>query len=334
MLPRRVRSLLVLAVPSVLPVPFVLAALLALGAPAALAAAPQQKTAPPGVYRMMLGDIEVTTLSDGTVALPFTEILQKIPKAKTEAMLARQFLKEPVETSVNVFLVNTGTKLVMIDAGAGTFFGPTLGRTLTALKASGYQPEQVDEIYISHMHGDHIGGLLADGKPAFPNAVVRAEQAEAAFWLSQAAMDAAPEARRDAFKGAMAAINPYASAGRFKPYAGDTELVPGVRAVVARGHTPGHAMYVIESKGEKLVLWGDLMHQAAVQFPDPSVTVTFDSDQGEAAKQRRRAYQAAAREGHWVGASHLPFPGLGHLRAEGKGYTFVPANYVALPAAK
>lgn len=313
---------------------FAAIALLSLAGPAAHAAAPQQKTTPPGVYRMMLGDFEVTALSDGTVALPFTEILQKIAKAKAEGMLARQFLKDPVETSVNAFLVNTGTQLVLIDTGAGTFFGPTLGRMLTALKASGYQPEQVDEIYISHMHGDHIGGLLADGKPAFPNAVVRAEKAEGEFWLSQAKMGAAPKDKQDSFKGAMAAVNPYADSGRFKAYSGDTELVPGIRAIVTRGHTPGHAMYVIESKGAKLVLWGDLMHQAAVQFLDPTVTVTFDSDQTEAAKQRRRAYQAAAKEGHWVGASHLPFPGLGHLRAEGKGYAYVPANYAALPAAK
>ncbi len=249
-------------------------------------------------------------------------------------MLARQFLKDPVQTSVNAFLVNTGDKLVLIDTGAGTFFGPTLGRMLTALKAAGYQPEQVDEIYISHMHGDHIGGLLAAGKAAFPNAVVRAEKAEGDFWLSQAKMNAAPKDGQDTFKGAMAAIDPYAATNRFKPYEGDTVLVPGIRAVVTRGHTPGHALYVIESKGEKLVLWGDLMHQAAVQFLDPSVTVTFDSDQGKAAQQRRQAYQAAAKEGHWIGASHLPFPGIGHLRAEGKGYAYFPVNYTALPPAK
>lgn len=300
---------------------------------AADAAAPQVKTTPPGVYRLMLGDFEVTALSDGTVELPFLQILQKITQARAEAMLARQFLKDPVETSVNAFLVNTGDKLVLIDTGAGTFFGPTLGRMLNALTAAGYRPEQVDEIYISHMHGDHIGGLLADGKAAFPNAVVRAEKADGDFWLSQAKMDAAPKDKQDSFKGAMAAINPYAASNRFKPYEGDTVLVPGIRAVVTRGHTPGHAMYVVESKGEKLVLWGDLMHQAAVQFLDPSVTVVFDSDQSKAAQQRRQAYQAAAKEGHWVGASHLPFPGIGHLRAEGKGYAYVPVNYTALPPA-
>jgi len=302
--------------------------------PVAWAAAPQLKTAPPGVYRMMLGDFEVTALSDGTVELPFLDILQKIAKQKAEGMLARQFLHDPVQTSVNAFLVNTGTRLVLIDTGAGALFGPTLGRMLTALQASGYRAEQVDEIYISHFHGDHVGGLAVDGKPSFPNAVVRAEKAESDYWLSEAKMNAAPKEAQDGFKGAMLMVNPYVAANRYKPYQGDSELVPGIRAIVTRGHTPGHAMYVIESKGEKLVLWGDLMHQAAVQFLDPSVTVAFDSDPSTAAQQRRRAYQAAAKEGHWVGASHLPFPGIGHLRADGKGYAYVPANYVALPAAK
>jgi glyoxylase-like metal-dependent hydrolase (beta-lactamase superfamily II) len=311
-----------------------LVAALALGTPAAHAAAPQLKTSPPGVYRMMLGDFEITALSDGTVALPFLQLLQRIARDKAEAMLARAFLQDPVHTSVNAFLVNTGTRLVLIDAGAGVLFGPTLGRLPASLKAAGYQPEQIDEIYISHMHGDHVGGLLVDGKPAFPNAIVRAEKADAEHWLSKAKMEAAPKEAQPAFQGAMMTIQPYADAGRFKPYEGDAELVPGIRAQVTRGHTPGHALYVIESKGEKLVLWGDLMHQAAVQFVDPAVTMTFDTDQNEAARQRRRAFEAAAQERHWVGASHLPFPGLGHLRKEGDGFVFQPANYVALPPAK
>jgi glyoxylase-like metal-dependent hydrolase (beta-lactamase superfamily II) len=300
---------------------------------AAFAGAPQLKVSPPGIYRMMLGDFEVTALSDGTADLPFTEILQRIDMAKVEQLLARAFLKDPVPTSFNGFLVNTGRKLVLVDTGAGTLFGPTLGRLATALRAAGYQPEQVDEIYITHMHGDHVGGLTADGKAVFPNAVVRAEKAEADYWLSQAKMEAAPKDRQDTFRAAMASISPYAAAGRFKPFEGDAELVPGIRAVLTSGHTPGHAIYVIESKGAKLVLWGDLMHQAAVQFAHPAVTAAFDSDQNAAAEQRSRAYRAAAKGGYWIGAAHLPFPGIGHIRAEGKGYVYVPVNYTALPPA-
>ena len=298
---------------------------------AALAAAPQVKASPPGAYRMMLGEFEVTALSDGTVELPFMEILQRIEKPRVERLLARAFLKDPVETSVNAFLINTGTKLVLVDAGAGSLFGPTLGRLAMALKAAGYEPEQVDEIYITHMHGDHVGGLAFDGKAAFPNAVVRAEKAEADYWLSEARMEAAPKDKQDGFRAAMASLRPYIAAGRFKPFDRDTELVPGIRAVEAPGHTPGHTMYEIESKGEKLLLWGDLMHLSAVQFVDPSATVTFDSDQDRAARERRNVYQAAAKGGYWIAGAHLPFPGIGHIRAEGKRYEYVPAHYTALP---
>ena len=291
------------------------------------AAAPLAKSSPPGYYRMMLGDFEVTALSDGTVDLTVADLLTNTTAAKIRSALARAYLKDPVETSVNAYLINTGTKLVMIDAGSGIFFGPTLGKLISNLKAAGYQPEQVDEIYITHMHSDHVGGLVADSKVAFPNALVRADKRDADFWLSKANMDAAPKDAKQAFEGAMAAINPYVAAGKFKPFDGNTELVPGVRAIATYGHTPGHTIYAVESQGQRLVLWGDLMHVAAVQFPEPSVTIRFDTDSKAAAAQRKTQYADAAKRGYWVAASHLPFPGIGHLRADGRGYDWIPANY-------
>jgi glyoxylase-like metal-dependent hydrolase (beta-lactamase superfamily II) len=143
-------------------------------------------------------------------------------------------------------------------------------------------------------------------------------------------MDAAPQDRRDGYQSAMNMLNPYVSAGKFKPFSGDTELVPGVRAMAAPGHTPGHTLYVVESEGQKLVLWGDLMHVAAAQFPDPSVTIRFDTDSGMAAAQRKKVFADAAEHGDWVAGAHLSFPGIGHLRAAGSGYAFVPVNYGAV----
>jgi glyoxylase-like metal-dependent hydrolase (beta-lactamase superfamily II) len=162
---------------------------------------------------------------------------------------------------------------------------------------------------------------------AFPNAIVRADQHDADFWLSAANLEKATAEMKGFFQGAQASLNPYVAAGKFKPFNGDTELVPGVKAVAAPGHTPGHSIYVVESQGQKLVLWGDLMHVAAVQFAEPSVTIQFDTDSKSAAVQRKRAYADAAKQGYLVGSAHLSFPGLGHLRAEGKGYAFVPVNY-------
>ncbi len=293
----------------------------------ALAAGPVLKTQAPGYYRMTLGAFEVTALSDGTVDLHVAKLLTNTTPQRVAHALSRSYLKDPVETSVNAFLINTGSKLVLVDAGSGTLFGPTLGKLGANLRAAGYQPEQIDEIYITHMHADHVGGLSADGKALFPKAIVRADQREADYWLSQKNLDAAPAEAKDFFRGAMASMQPYVESGRFQPFDGDTELAPGIRAVAARGHTPGHAVYVVESEGRKLVLWGDLMHVAAVQFPDPSVTIQFDVDSKAAAVQRRKAFAAAARQGLWVGASHLSFPGLGHLRPDGKGYDWIPANY-------
>jgi glyoxylase-like metal-dependent hydrolase (beta-lactamase superfamily II) len=294
------------------------------------AGAPQAKGQAPGWYRMTLGDIEVTALSDGTLALPVDKLLTNTTPAKVQAALSRAYLKTPLETSVNGYLVNTGSKLVLIDAGAAGLFGPTLGNLVNNLKASGYQPEQVDEIYITHMHGDHLGGIAtADGKAAFPNAIVRTDKREGDFWLSKENLDKAPDAMKDFFKGAQASMKPYVDAGRYKPFDGPGELVPGIKAVSAYGHTPGHTVYAIESKGHKMVFWGDLMHVAAVQFAEPAVTIQFDTDSKRAAPARQKAYADAAKNGYYVAVAHVAFPGIGHLRSDGKGYRFLAVNYSA-----
>ena len=303
---------------------------LASSASTTFAAAPMVKTQAPGYYRMMLGDFEVTALSDGTVKLPMKDLLNA-PAAKIDAALKKSFVAYPVETSVNAYLINTGTKLVLVDTGAAGLFGPTLGNMLTNLKAAGYQPEQVDEIYITHMHPDHVGGLMNGTAIAFPNATLRIDKADADFWLSETKMKSAPKDSQGFFQGAMASVNPYVAAGKLKTFEGGTELMQGIRAVATHGHTAGHTVYSVESKGEKLMLWGDLMHVAAVQFDDPSVTIKFDTETKSAEKERVKAYADAAKNGYLVASSHIAFPGLGHVRkAAGKSFTWVPLNYSSL----
>jgi glyoxylase-like metal-dependent hydrolase (beta-lactamase superfamily II) len=291
------------------------------------AAAPLVKTAAPGFYRMMLGEFEVTALSDGTIALPVNQLLTNVTQKKVEEALAKHYLKSPLETSINAYLINTGSKLVLIDTGAGSLFGPTAGNLATSLIAAGYQPDQVDEIYVTHIHGDHIGGLLNGDKPAFPNAIVRVDKRDADFWLSRDNMEKAPAAMKTYFQSAMTAIDPYIKANRFQPFNGNTDLAPGIKAVATYGHTKGHTAYMVESKGNKLALLGDLIHVAAVQFENPEVTIQFDTDQKAAAAQRSRVFANAVKGGYLVGAAHLSFPGIGHIRKQGKGYVFEAVNY-------
>jgi len=306
-----------------------MAALCALAlATSAQGAAPQVKTQAPGFYRMMLGDFEVTALFDGVLDFNPKELLTHTTHAQVDELLHRSFEGDKVPTSVNAYLINTGDKLVLIDTGAGETFGPGLNKLQSNLKLAGYQPEQVDMVLITHMHPDHLGGLFLEGKRMFPNAIVYAGKADAAFWLNEAEMNKVPTEKQKFFHDAQSSMNPYVQAGKFKPILGDTQLAPGITAVDAHGHTPGHTIYAVESKGQKLMLWGDLVHVAAVQFPEPQVTIEFDVDSNLAAVQRKKAYVEAAKGRYLVGSAHLPFPGLGHLRAARKGYEWVPVDYL------
>ena len=306
-----------------------------LAATACLGAAPMQKSQAPGYYRMMVGDFEITALSDGTNSLTVATLLRNVSPGELKRQLAAAYLKDPVETSFNAFLVNTGSKLVLIDTGAGTLMGPRNGRLLANLQAAGYQPEQVDEVYLTHFHGDHIGGLLSVDERTFPNAVVRADAREAKYWLDMKEMNKAPEAARGQFAAAQSHIGPYVASGQFQTFDGaaagarGVPLLPGIRALATHGHTPGHTSYVIESRGAKLMVMGDLVHVSAVQLPKPAVSIHFDSDSAAAIAQRAQVFADAAAQGYWVAGAHLSFPGIGHLRRVGAGYVWVPVNYGA-----
>jgi glyoxylase-like metal-dependent hydrolase (beta-lactamase superfamily II) len=292
----------------------------------AIAAAPMVKTQAPGYFRLELGDFEVTALNDGFLDIPVERVLHQ-PADKTLKALAGAFLGTPVETSVNAFLLNTGSKLILFDTGTGSVFVPTAGRLLASLHAAGYRPDQVDDIFITHMHGDHVGGLAHDGLRTFPNAVVHVDKREADHSLSQAELARTPEDDKEAFKAVMDQFKPYADAGQLETFHASREIVTGVRSLETPGHTPGHCSYVIESRGRRLVVLGDLIHVAAVQFDDPALTIRFDDDPRAGAVQRRRVFDLAAKEGDLIAGAHLQFPGVGHLQPAGKGWRFVPVNF-------
>lgn len=298
----------------------------------ASAEAPQQKVQVPGYYRLMLGNFEVTALYDGAIDLD-EKLLKSIAKRDIQRLLARQFLKGPkVQTAVNAYLVNTGSKLILVDAGAAKLFGPSLGNIVDNLRAAGYAPEQIDTVLVTHLHGDHVNGLVtADGKAVFTKAEVWSAKADNDFWLSQEIAAKAPAEAQGFFKMARDAAAPYLAAGKWKTFDSDRELVAGVSSVDTHGHTPGHASYLLHSGDQRLLILGDLVHNHAVQFARPEVAIEFDVDAKQAVITRKRIFAQAAREKLMVAGMHLPFPGIGHVRKESAGgYAWVPAEFAPL----
>lgn len=295
----------------------------------AYAAAPQVRTQAPAFYRMMLGDFEVTALSDGTAAIPLDKLLRNISLPDMKDLLAQGNLLPQAETSINAFLINTGSKLVLIDTGAGRLFGPTVGgRLVQNLRAAGYQPEDIDLVLITHIHGDHSGGMTIDGKAIFANAIVRVDEHESKFWLDASNESKLAPAERHSFAAAAASLAPYLATGRIQTFASGSQIVPGIKAIPAPGHTPGHSLFEIESRGQKMVMWGDLIHAKDVQFSRPEVTIQFDVDEPAAAAQRIKTLAASAGGDAWVAAAHIAFPGIGRIRNAGKGkFAWAPVNY-------
>jgi glyoxylase-like metal-dependent hydrolase (beta-lactamase superfamily II) len=177
-----------------------------------------------------------------------------------------------------------------------------------------------------------VGGVLQAGKIAFPNAVLRVAHADADYWRDAVSRARAPEFLRSFFDSAAGSLAPYAAAGRLRPFDGDTELVPGIRSVSESGHTPGHTAYLVESGGQRLLVWGDIVHVAPVQLRDPQASLKYDSSDADAQRTRARLLARAAQEHLWIGAAHIAFPGLGHIRRDGAGYRWIPANYETAPA--
>jgi glyoxylase-like metal-dependent hydrolase (beta-lactamase superfamily II) len=298
---------------------------------AAHAAAPLARVQAPGYYRMALGEFEITALSDGTHPFPIDTVVTHIATAQIQQDLADAELRPPVQGSINAFLINTGTKLILVDAGAGSLYGDCCGKLLANLRAAGYEPGQVDEILLTHLHKDHAGGIATAGAPAFPNAVVRLAQTEADYWLSKANKAAAPDFLASFFDAAAAALAPYAAAGRLRPYANFGPLEPGIEAMPAPGHTPGHAMYLVRGGAQQLLIWGDIVHVSAIQLPHPGAAVKYDSSEAGAQATRAALLRTAAGQHTLIGAAHIAFPGLGHVKQVNGAYEWLPVNYEGAP---
>jgi glyoxylase-like metal-dependent hydrolase (beta-lactamase superfamily II) len=294
-----------------------------------LAKAPFAGVQAAGVYRLKVGGFEVTVLSDGWLPLETKLFTGSADSAGTS--LESAFLpKDNIPTAVNEWLVNTGDKLILVDTGTSNVFAPTLGRMAKNLAAAGVDPAAVDMVIVTHLHPDHAAGLLTtDKKIAFPNATVHVAEAEYAFWTSAEIYAKAPDEFKPFFDLARNSIKPYVDAGKVERFNDRAEFVPGITASAAPGHTMGHTMVRLSSGKSELLLWGDIVHNAALQFAEPERAISFDTDQALAIATRKRVFDMTATDRLLIAGAHLPFPGVGHVTKAATGYTYVPVEWGA-----
>lgn len=282
-------------------------------------------------YQFKVGQITVTALSDGTVPLDAEKLFAQ-ETVKVKQLMAAAYLHNPVETSINTYLIKIADKLILIDSGSGELFGPSHGgRLVSSLAAAGYRAEQITDVLLTHIHNDHSGGLSINGQAVFPNAVIHVSQLDTDYWLDEERMNQAdPKAlssNKSSFVNAIKVFKPYQLAGKVKTFVGDVELFPGIRAVATPGHTPGHCLFVLEDGADKLVFCGDLIHIAGIQFARPELIDGFDVDKNRAAEARIRIYKDAAEQGYLIAGDHISYPGVGRLKKLKHGYQWMPIPY-------
>ena len=268
--------------------------------------------------RFKLGEFEVTTLLAGQRTVPGDPqgtFAMNVDKAEFEKVTKQHFL--PVDVAKFYFtptVVNTGSELILFDAGLG---GEAPG-IIPALQSAGYSADQVDVVVVTHMHPDHIGGLMTGGSPTFPNARYVTGSTEYDFW-------AAKGADNRIGKLMISNVKPLAEKMTFVKD-GDS-VASGVTAVSAHGHTPGHTCYRVESGGQQVLLLADLANHYVWSLAYPDWEVRFDMDKAAAAAARRKLLGMAAADRVPIIGYHLPFPALGYVETRGNGFHYVPASY-------
>lgn len=303
-------------------------ALAAIGAPRITLAQTTATTDAPRavIYDRRVGDMTLTTLLDGYVGLG-QDILNNADPALVAANLAAAYLDPTaaIPVPISAHLIRSGTDITLIDSGAGGVFGPTGGRHLAALTAAGIAPEAVTRIVLTHMHPDHIGGLTTDAGAIFPNATLHVSSLDLAFWTDAAIAAKVPDAVKPFFALASGVAAAYGD--RVVPFDGDADLGGGLTAIALPGHTPGHSGFRLSSGSDQLIIFGDTAAFASLQFSNPDIGISFDTDSVIAAATRKKILAMLAADKIAVAGSHLPFPGVGHVEVKVAAFAWVPEEW-------
>ncbi|MBE1438183.1 glyoxylase-like metal-dependent hydrolase (beta-lactamase superfamily II) [Agrobacterium vitis] len=282
---------------------------------------------PPETHRFKVGNFEVVVIKDGARAsgAPNETFGTDQKPEEVAALLKQNFL--PTDAFVNGFspvLINTGSDVILFDTGMGEQGRANgMGRLHEGMMAAGYSPDDVSIVVLTHMHGDHIGGLMEKGKPAFAKARYVTGQREYDFWVDPAREGTAAAGGQ---KGVLANVKPLAEKITFLGDKGG-DVVSGITGEAAFGHSPGHMIYRVESEGKQLVLTADTANHFVLSLQRPDWEVKFDMDKKAAAATRKRVFDMMATDRVAFLGYHMPFPSVGYVEKQDAGYRFVPKSY-------
>ena len=283
----------------------------------------------PSRYALRVGEIDVLVVSDGVLPIPSAVMAHNVDPAVREAWLDDMFLpRDVLEWPLNVVVVRSGGRTILVDAGLGAdpdLHLPQAGRTAQRLKAAGIDLASVTDVVLTHMHMDHIGGLLVDEMRSRmrPDLRVHLAAAEIKFWASpDFSRTSMPQGFPDALRrAAKRFLNEYQS--QLRPFEAEFEVAPGVLVRRTGGHTPGHSVVRLASGGDRLTFVGDAVFQ--VGFDQPEWHNGFEHDPEEATRVRIRLFRELAATGEWLVSTHIPFPSVGRVAAAGELFRWVPA---------
>ena len=295
----------------------------------ARAAAPMLGASRPTHYRFKLGEFEVTTIYDGALAIPKVHpIFGKNQKIEdVQAYLAANHLPtDKMTISFTPVIVNTGKEIVMFDSGYGEERrAKGAGKMAATLATAGFSPDQIDVIVLTHLHPDHVSGLMEEGKAVFPNARYLTGDVEYNFWSKKELLEGSDKNMQRRAKAVHNNVVPLAEKMKFiKPGA---DVVSGITSVQAFGHTPGHMCYHIESGGKRFLIFADITNHYVASLAKPDWHCVFDMDAEAAVTTRKKILDMIATDKIASAGYHMPFPAVGFVEKQGSGYKWVPASY-------
>ena len=281
----------------------------------------------PGFFRFKVGGFTVTTVNDGYAGRSLDGMVLNAPLSEVQQVMADAYL--PVDRyngPYTVTIIDTGKMLIALDTGTGGQLAQTAGRLADNMKAAGLSPDRVDLVVISHCHADHITGLAtADGRAVFPNAEIAISEAEWRWWSDTGNETRSPDSQRWNFTNFPTRFGPYAK--RLRRFENEGVIAPGLRAIATHGHTPGHTSIHIADGGKEMIALVDITHRPELFARRPDYHSAYDFDPVASSATRIRMLDRVATDRTLVTGYHFPFPAVGHIARDGKGFRFVAADW-------